>query len=484
MTSFVARTMCLYILGTTLAFLAVMPIIIFADDTDTSDDEISAGTEESDNDLTLFFSGSNKMQYTDDKISDTAKFEDELAMNFGYGDFSAYFRVSNDLTFPNQTKDYEIEKGTIRWNGPDVTVTAGDFSASFAKGLALNFFEAPEVDYDTELRGGMVEANFDWVTLTALMGGAEPAGLPQNDRVQGFHTTFHIGENATIGGTYAEVEDFLGTSQGYSNTEILGLDCAIDIGALSVGAEYVRHKRDDDNPVDDGNGIIGWASYSGDNWSIYGGMYKYERILSPYAAPASFKEHPEKAFADPADEKGYGVRFTWSPDDWGSFDMNYAQSNTNERGLPYTEALFTWTLPATDLNSFILQNRYVYEIIGKENATILEWQHILNEDWSSSVTAEHVFVDDIFGVHKEHVVALGLDYDHQFSAIYHYEYAAFKIAQKNRWDKLTLKYTDPNSVYDVQLVYGSQRDGFQCTGGICQQLPEFKGVELTVNIFF
>ncbi len=482
MNDFMTRIMFVLLCGIAIFVLILLPSQVFADESETPKDE--AVSEETSNDLTLFYSGSNKMQYTDDKISGKTKFENEFVLNLGYSDYSAYFRVSNDLSFPNASKDYEIEKSTLRWYGTDLTVTAGDFSATFAKGLALNAFESPEVDFDTELRGGMVSAEFDWVTLTALYGLNEANDYSQNDRVTGFRSEFHIGEDANIAGTYVEVEDFQGALQGYWDTKITGVDGSVDVGPVTVGAEYVRYDRDENDPIDDGNGIIGWLSYSGNDWSIYGGMYEYNRIGSPYAVPASFKEHPEKAVSDPWDEKGYGARFTWSPKDWGSIDLNYAQSNRSLRGLPYTEALFTWTLPPTSQNSFIIENRYVYEIIGKENATIIEWQRILNDEWTSSVTAQHVYVEDTFGVHKEHLLALGVDYDHQFSATYEYEHAAFRIPLQNRWDKITLRYNDPSSVFDVQLAYGSQREGFKCSGGACQLLPAFKGVELTVNFYF
>src|SRR3990172_6906359 len=153
-------------------------------------DEDESAEQGEENDLTFFFYGSEKAQYTDDSISNTTKFENEIALNAGYGAFSLYFRVSNDLSFPNQKKDTEIEKVTLKYAADKYTLTAGDLSAIFGKGLTLNIFEASAVDYDTEIRGGMVEVEVGSAMITLLKGGFDGANKSPSDGVSGIRTAF------------------------------------------------------------------------------------------------------------------------------------------------------------------------------------------------------------------------------------------------------------------------------------------------------
>ena len=467
------------------AIVAAEPVV--------ADDEANAASDESENeseeqgeetDLSLYFYGSEKMQYTNDSISDMTKFENEFAMNVGYGAFSGYFRVSNDLSFPNQKKDTEIEKITLRYTGTNFTVTAGDLSAIFGRGLTLNIFEAPAVDYDTELRGGMIEANYGPATVTVINGGAEGFNGAKGDEVGGIRTAFDIGKQVDVGVSYVEVENYQGMNLGRLRQIYKGVDASFDPGPFALGFEYAEADRKDNDVTGDGHGWIVWGTVRGNDWSLYGGTYRYLNMESDYAVPGSFKEHPEKSGTNAPDEEGYGIRGTWSPEDLGTFDVNYAQSNKKTRGFPYTELISNWTAPHMEKDGFVVENRYLYDITGKANTSILEWQRVLDDDWTSTVAPEYTYVDDVFGIHREYALALGLDYAQQFSATYKYEYAAFKIDIQNRWDNLTLKYTDPESRFDFQLVTGAQRAGYQCVGGVCQLLPEFKGYEATFNLYF
>jgi len=432
----------------------------------------------------LYYSGSNKMQYTNDHISDTSKFENELAVDLSWGKFDGYFRISNDRSFPSEKKSIELEKVTIRWHGPSITVTGGDFSALFGQGLALNCFEAQAIDFDNELTGGKLDIEVGPALLTILKGDFKTDEVVKKDEIEAAHLGFNIGSVANIGGSYVSVKDDRGEFMGTQEYTITGVDGTLDFKQANITGEYVEYNQDDDEAYEDGSGWIVSAAIYGREWSLYGGMYDYKHIASQFAVPATFKEHPEHGGADGNDEEGYGIKATWSPEALGSFDFNYAQANIQDGGFPYTEAVFMWTAPQMGKDSIIVEGRHFYDILGKENNAIVEWQRTLNSDYLSSVAVEYTLINDIFGIHREYTVGLGIDYNQQFSVDYEHEFAAFKIPQKNRWDKVVLKYTDPEQKYDVRLLFGSQRAGIQCLGGICQQVPEFKGYELTFNLYF
>ncbi|MEP0814151.1 MAG: hypothetical protein HRF49_05740 [bacterium] len=432
----------------------------------------------------LTYGGSNKTQYTRDKISDTRKTENEFALNLGYGDFDGYFRISNDLAFPNTEKSTEFEKATIRWHGRNVTLTAGDFSALFSNGLALNVFEAPDIDYDTELEGLKADVEIGDALLTVLHGEWKSDSIKKPDTVQAAHLEIPISDNVSIGGSYVEVDDYVSEFVGTKEHTETGANASVSVGPFEFSGEFVIFDRKEDESTFDGSGWIVAGTYYGKNWSVHGGYYDYDEIATVYAVPATFKEHPEHGGVSAADEVGYGAKVTWSPPDLGQIDINYAQSNEDGGGFPYTEAITTWTLPSMKRDNIQIQSRYDFWLDTKQNATLVEWQHTIDEDWTSTVSGEITWVDDFSGTRQEHLLALGADYQQMLSINYMYELAQFKFPTQNEWNNVTVRYSDPGYRYDVQFKVGSQRAGYNCSGGICQLLPEFKGFELTVNLYF
>lgn len=449
-------------------------------------DSGSGGSDYSSSFPSFYYSGSNKSQYTEDRKSGKNKFENEFVLNMGYGDFSGFFRVSNDLSFPNKSKRTELEKVTLQWNAPYFDLTVGNFSTLFGNGLTLNVFEAPEIDYDTELMGAMINVPVgDSGNIRVLKGNFKAPYMFTADEVQGADIEYRLTDSVQLGASYVETESWKGQTDGTQKTDIIGVRGNFDFENFHFGGEYAEYDQNlEGASYNDGTGWIFSTGWHRNGLSLYGGYYEYKHIKSNYAVPAIFKEHPEKGGVDGTDEIGYGGKVSFSDDRAGTFDFNYAQSNRENKGFPYTEALLTWKPPSMVKDSFVIENRYIYELPGKENNTLVEWQHVISNDWTSTVGLEYSYLKSSIGSHDEHLASFAFDYLRQFTMIYKYELANFNYDTVNRWDMLIFRYQAPGYNYDLQLKYGGQRGGFSCAGGVCEFLPEFKGIEMTCNLYF
>lgn len=431
----------------------------------------------------MSYSGRMFFKYSDDDISSTNKTEEEIELSLRYEEWDAFFRLSNENPYPDQKDGFGLEKRRIRYRGDDVKVTVGSFGQLFGRGLALNMFEQRTLDFDNEVEGAKVEAEVGEADLTVLWGekhrkiDEDPMPSVTAARIE-----VPICDSITIGSHYVRSEftrDHIDVKY-----DIYGGDVTLRSGPVRVFVEGVSLERDAiegaeyewDADGTDGDGIYVNASYSGSGY-VLGAEYKdYEGLDHPFAVMPPIKRFPEFATANPENEEGYGFTLNWSPFDDGSMlDFAYIQDNHHERGALYTEYSAGYSSsplkPTTWIGEYVNANKEG----EKHDVQRLTLNHRLDDDWTATTFLENEeiaapFIDS----YTDNIYEAELAYRSLANFIYTHETTSAEFTDEEQWGLWEFKWK-PDETQEINLIYGSRREGLVCSGGVCRLEPGFDG---------
>jgi hypothetical protein len=185
----------------------------------------------------------------------------------------------------------------------------------------------------------------------------------------------------------------------------------------------------------------------------------------------------EKSTADPQDDVGYGASINWKPGKNGSFwTFGYAQDNSKDAFRPYTEAYATYTSATKQDFSFIAELWKIQEISELHYISRLTLNQIINEDWTMTTYLERERYNRAIGEGwNDYIIEPELAYQSIANLIYRYETTAKDVGEeRSAWRLWEIK-LHPDENQEIDILYGSRRAGFVCSGGICRQEPEFEG---------
>ncbi len=439
----------------------------------------------------LRYQGQFFFKYSQDDISEVEKWEKELELTWRQSDWSGKLRFSDVSVFAYQDDPMRWEKANIRYKNKSTKVTVGSFGALFGRGLAVNMFEDRTLDFDNEIEGIKIEHERDDVEYTVLSGSRKKYFEPKSASIDAARVEFPIAKGSKMGFHVADLEfinfDFDPEGIGVYHYKLTGGDLSYRLGDFRVAFEAVRVGRD---PVEfavfeadatgaDGRGYYVNAGYNGDGYSVNAEYKDYDAILQPFSVLPPLRSFREQATADPYDDKGYAVGVNWNPFGDGSyFDLDYAQGNSRNNGIPYREIGAAYFSPPTASTTWVLEYWDANVHGDTQVAEQLTVSRQLNSDWVASTYLEHEVMNPFYrDSYTDYILEGELAYRSLLNLIYTYERSGIGTEEIDNWGIWEVKFR-PDDAQEINLVLGSRREGYVCSGGVCRLEPAFDGVRI------
>lgn len=438
----------------------------------------------------ISYSGRIFGRYSDDAISGIEKWEKELELNLGYGDWDAYFRFGDFNNFAYENDPLKWEKARLRYRHGDTKLTIGTYSVLFGRGLALNIYEDRIVEHDTELEGVKLEQRLGDAELTVLTGTWSNGMIAKDFEASAARIAFPLGSDADVGVHAVEVTMPVDAGVDPIPTldySILGADLTARLGDVSLFAETAQLDRDKSevgNPFDlegkDGTAHYVNLSYSVPRFSISGEYKHYEGMAHPFNVAPPVKRWFENASADLNDEEGWATEMALDLFDDGSlFTFRYGQTNSLGGLLPHHEFYASYASPAEGEFSWIGEWWEVNKYGDEHSMQQITANQVLSEDYSTTGTVQRERIQPGFGDPFIDYIFIGeLAYQSTANLNFIYETTGEENPEvQTAWRAWEVRYR-PDEDQEFNLLVGTRRDGFVCSGGICRLEPAFDGLKL------
>lgn len=447
------------------------------------------------------YSGRVFFRHSDDDVSGINKWEKELELNLDYKALDAYFRFSDFNTFAEFNDPMRWEKARLRYRGEDYKVTVGSIGALFNRGLALNMFEERTLDFDNEVEGAKVEWELaEGTELTALWGTRKGRNEPRHSEVSAARFAFPVNENVTVGLNAVDVTfpdvTFNAEDPNPREFQYFGGDVNIRSGDFSFNAEMVQADHNNEPlqvsqilPAGVGTTQSYYANarYAVEGLAINVEYKDYDGLVQPFSVLPPLRRWNEKAQANPDDDLGYSAEVTLNPNSDGSYyQFLYEQDNSHENGVPHTELAAIYAAPVGGKTTWIGEYWYVHDSGVKHLAQRLTVSRTLDADWTGSTFLEREHYDTNYSDgYTDYIVEGELAYQSLVNIVYTAEFTGKTLAegQDDKWGLWEFRYR-PSEEQEFNLAFGSRREGFVCSGGVCRLEPAFEGFKVDYLLNF
>jgi len=445
------------------------------------------------------YNGRTFFRYSSDDVSGVDKWEKELELGLNYKAWDLFLRATDFNTFPYVNDPFRLQKVQLRYRQGDTKVTVGSFGALFGRGLALNMFEDRTVEWDNQAEGTKVETTLGNAEVTALWGTRKDRKSPRNSEVRAARVDAPLGNDLAVGANAVEVElpdtSYSPQARNVLTYKLYGGDATFRHGDFMAYAETVRLERDpqafSSNKWDrlglEGKGYYANASFGRDGYAVSAEYKDYQGLSQPFSVLPPLRRYNEEATANPGDDKGYSAQFAWSPSSDGSqFAWTYAQGNSHQHNMPYTEFSTIYTSSSQGKTTWVGEYWDVNAYLEKHNIQRLTLNHQLTGDWTASTFMERErLTANYYKPHIDYIVEGEVAFQSKLNLIYTWETTGGDVpsGKKSAWRLWELR-LQPDSRQEVNLAYGARRAGFVCAGGVCRQEPEFSGWRLDYTFRF
>ncbi len=439
------------------------------------------------------YSGRVFGKYSKDEISDTEKWEKEFELNLSYENYDAFIRLSDVNAFNYKTEPFRISKARARYRWDDGKATVGSYGTVFGRGLALNMFEERFLEFDNEVEGVLVEQKLGDAEIEALYGSRKELAAAAASKVNAVRMKSPVGDNVDVEAYLVNLDIPFGAHSPAMpqmlDYKLTGLDAQVKFGKFKVYGETVRLQRSaidfaSNNQFDlsgqDGHGTYLTANYSIKGLALTGEYKEYRGLTQPFAVLPPVRRWQEKSQADPNDDFGYGFSMNWNPIGDGSFfNFGYGQDNSNAGGRPYSEFFATYNSPGGQDFSYIAEYWQVLDFDQHHEITRMTLNQILNEDWTGTMFLENERLDNNYSIgYTDYIIEPELAYMSLANLIYRWEKTGTGGPDdKSTWKLWELK-LHPDELTEIDIITGSRRAGFVCSGGVCRLEPEFEGLRV------
>lgn len=448
-------------------------------------------------------------EYTDDSLSDTTKFESKIEWTLKGEYFTLFARYGNDWPFPYQEKDPKLMKRFVAFDLGDVDIKLGDFSIVLGRGILLSATEDMSLGRNSMLDGIKFDVNhgpWDGVlfygihksdTVNDYPTGVNTFGDP--DRLRGGSVGYDFGD---IDVDLFYFDSYIADNFEEYNDAFMGFDIALNV--LDWRFLYEHDFRDTYQGFDDGRAHYAEISGGWPGLAVTLQYKDYWNMEHSYNAPPRLRRGDlEEAAISPNDERGYMATLIYNPEWLGEsyFTSIFAASEDTERLKPFHEFYLEYQHDLLKDTTFTLGFDYVkgnlqtYNYLpAKYRDFIFEVDHAMGGD-ALHLHLRYTNIDGELGDEEEK--ELGIDYSFAdgltLSLFYETSTKEFEpaplgldqISGESPGEWLALKaFYDIDRDTSMELLWGSQRGGYECSGGTCAQLPPFKGLQIILRRVF
>ncbi len=425
------------------------------------------------------FSGSLYLKGSGNQLSLTRKAEEELILIFTKNSLQGGIRLDNYHPFPNRTRVMKWREGYLGYLKGNWEIRAGDFTETFGHGILLSSYRFKELDVDTLLRG--VRGKFTQGRGVFTAFSAEGREKRKNHCLTGAHLSYEF--SPKLRGGMSAISAKIPTPVEEGKQSLWGADAQYSSPSWDASLEYTSLVKKGLTPKK------GHSLYADFNWyalrpfTVSFAWKNYRNINYPYALGPTLKSNFETANYD--DEMGFQATVLYAPSPSLEVKMSHNESNNSTDTFPFRENEFTVRIfPEGKTREVYGWFRDKYDPGDTEVDFELDVTHDLTA--STSLVFQWYSEDHTpsFQRYKVRAGAVGFFLDNNR---YYVGYTAQKTTRASEpqrdWGFLECHY-NPTNAMKIQLFWGSDRGGRQCTSGICVIRPPMEGSRLEITSFF
>ncbi len=447
------------------------------------------------------------LEYLNDSLSDTTKFEEEIEWTLKGDKFSLFTRYGNDWPFPNQVKEERLLKRSLSLDLGDIDVTAGNFSYVLGRGIVLKANEERQLGWDSMLDGILWQFNRDdWDA--GVFYGLHKTGTPNDfpigvdtvgdpDRLWGGRVGHDFGD-LNVGAYY--LNSFIQDDFEQYKDAFMGFEVAMNIEDWRL--LYEQDFRDTYQGFDDGRAH--YAELSG-GWADLAVTLQYKdywKMVFPYSSPPRLRRgDSEEGSINANDEKGYMATLVYNPEFIGESYITaiFAASEDTERLEPFHEFYIEYQHDPLKDTTFTIAHDYIKGALQSANYLtaqyhdyIFELDHVVSDEDSMHVHLRFTTIDTETDDEEEKEIGVDYNLGEDLTLTLFYETSTkpyepppigsnqFPTESPGEWFAFKAFY-DVDDDTSLEFTWGSKRGGYECSGGTCVQIPPFKGIQLIVR---
>lgn len=450
----------------------------------------------------LKYSGKALAGYNFDRVSKIDRGTKELELNAEYArTWRLYLRGGNYRYVNEKEWPDELNKVRLNFKKNNLSITAGDFSQVYGRGLALNMFEHRESDVDRELRGvNLTYAFNNGLEFNGLYGIRQFEGDKEDTEVTGGQLSYRFpqGHSLAIQRVGIKSPESINTISQDSyvfdrDYDITGASGTfyLPLNAVFNGDYVIINRNADKNSstagfYDDHDGY-GW--YANLQFPIYDlnvnlETYKYEYATTSLTSPPPGKRFEEKSSVNADDEHGFNVELIMPLGEGGFVAYNAARSSNKNGTFPYNEKIVKVSFPS--FGPLTLQSTAEW-IFDSENSYTVKtdrfknvMQYALNDDVTLGLTFDKRRISEAGFNYNRHLIAGDVNLFHKYQITYSEDAQQPNFKGTNRWKMLEVK-IKLDQLTDIGFTNGERRAGTVCTGGVCRIVPDSEGWSLFVS---
>jgi hypothetical protein len=477
---------------------------------------LNSNPAKADSALEQYFGGSSiYFELSQDEITDTDKFEGEADLRFRSDDLKVFLRASNNMPFPHQTDNFEFQKRGFEYDiNRDWTVYGGNFSMIVGRGAALHAVEDRGVGWDAQLDGGKFEGEIGFLSLTGFWGENK------SDNTLYYTTGVNTPENVradklyggVVGLDFNDVDFRIGLvktdmmrNAAQVSVTITEADVNWKAGDFNIyfeGDWYKTETQGAEEPVE-GRAQLAEINWANPGISISGQYIDYENSLFEYGTHPTLKRtEVDESTANPVDQEGFRIDTNITPGSWDGATLRVILVNLKAdltEGAGHRDFFVEYASSPLQDYSFIAsveriggQLLYYGGVPGNEENYKLsvDGPFFLGGSFHAQTRIRQLSND----IESDDELELGFDWtvSPEFTIGLFRETSTnpieppppglfgIPIDSPGQWNHMFVNYT-PDPWSEWNLLIGSRRGGYQCSGGVCANLPPFKGIQLTYS---
>ncbi|MBN2013091.1 hypothetical protein JW960_27420 [candidate division KSB1 bacterium] len=447
------------------------------------------------------FQASNRMEYRLEDKTKNETFNDWLDVDYSIDYFTTGLRVEKHQPSPYSGNSADqISQRYFQFQKDGVKLRVGNFYRRLGKGIIFQSFELRNVALDRIQQSFVLDRNVDGLlleiskpTYDAALFSGKPVWL-NGDIVRGGEMQYHVFDRILVGGSYLRVNstDF----DGDFHTELRSGQMGFSLANMDIYAEYAKKQAPIDRATP-GEAFYLSTNLYGSNFGISFEYKDYDQFLLPFNNPPTLvkehfvtllNRHTHAIYAN--DEVGFQFEAVYSPWESTSFTGNFAQSG-NHAGddiFKFQELYGEWKQYIGEkLATRLMADDSFDKIVGDKSrkTAAAEVDFFINERHSILLDVQLQSIEKTYGdiKYNNQLFIVAYSIAPAITAGIQFEHTTDDASKEKNWTTVNL-IIKINQNHDLFVTYGGRRAGLVCSGGYCQRLPEFKGLEIRLNSRF
>ena len=435
-----------------------------------------------------------------------------LVMNLSMKNFTFGFQADFD-EYEVSKGDNRLEKRYLKYDGKNITLTAGDFYSSFGRGNALSIVKTHESfglenQFDDTIDGGYVNVKNNKYVIKALTGKVFDKRTQLEDTVSGINPVVKPFSWLRLGASAVKTELEL-----ESGDEVIAgsqVEMSLLDGNLIIAHEYTSLDSDFryTNGADEGRASYLEISGQLKNVSLALEYKDLQSFFAKYSTPPILEEQQQDLLADffaiyPEDLEGTKFRVDYMlPNGTNLFGIASYFREKATRHPSYFRYNREITHYYGGVEHSFLNGMYIYATYGVRDEEGSGYYYQFTGETTHGAIQIDIPLHDNFSTHLEYAF---MDFHGDVLEFQRNKFSAgFSIPQYVtatwNWERSNLPgelfFSGQEHFYYAQidvkilrrhlarLFIGDNRGGIKCSGGVCKYIPAFSGLRVEGVIRF